>query len=308
MPDPLKISVITPSFNYGRFIADCLDSVKLQYADDVAVQHVVVDDGSTDDSWEIICARHRGAASDRVRQDNAGLSATLNRALAQATGDWVLWLNADDFLFPRTFELFVRAVREVPDAELVFGDTLFIDDDARVVRLVAQPSFDRALFEGGYNSFHVPSVLWSRQLFGDGRLDESMKLLMDLDLWLRLTPPGTVVAKIDAPLAAFRRHSGQTSASARDSDAEEMRRVARTHHLPRLWSASSSAPLPTAKLRHGLLKLKEGAWLREAEVRRHRGQRVDWTRGDARVAHALTPTTPRVRRSVSGVRRSEPTA
>lgn len=305
----LTISIITPSFNYERFIVDCLDSVRLQVADEVAVQHVVIDDGSCDRSWEVICAQHEGASTDRVRQDNVGLAATLNRALEQVTGEWVLWLNADDFLLPQTLELFARAISEVPDAKLIFGDTLFVDDAARVVRLVAQPSFKRALFEGGYNSFHVPSVLWSRELLGEGRLDESMKLLMDLDLWLRLTPPGTVVAKIDAPLAAFRRHTGQTSASSRPSDAQEMRSLARRHGMQGLLAASSSAPLPSARVRHGLLKLQEGAWLRELHVMSHRGERVDWMRGGAEVAQALVAPTPRIRRSVSqGSRRSATSA
>jgi len=295
----LSISVITPSYNYDRFIADCLDSVRLQQSDGIAVQHVVVDDGSKDRSWEIICGRHGGPPADRVRQANAGLAATLNTALERADGDWVLWLNADDFLLPRTFELFGRALRAVPDAELVFGDTLFVDDGARVERLVAQPSFDRALFEGGYNSFHVPSVLWSRARLGAGRIDESMKLLMDLDLWLRLTPPGTVVAKIDAPLSAFRRHEEQTSASARPSDAEEMRLIARRYGMGGLLGATSSSPRPAAKVRHGMLKVKEGAWLREASVRRHRGERVDWMSGVDGAASALVPDSPRVRRSVS---------
>ncbi len=296
---PLKISVITPSFNYEGFVADCLDSVRLQRADGVVVQHVVVDDGSLDRSWEIICARHTGAPSDRVRQDNAGLSATLNRALALATGDWVLWLNSDDFLLPRAFELFAMAIRAVPDAQLVFGDTLFVDDESRLVRLVAQPAFERRLFEGGYNSFHVPSVIWSRNLLGNGRVDESMQLLMDLDLWLRMTPSGTVVAKIDAPLSAFRRHHRQTSASSRPSDADEMRTLAHRYGMERLRTATSSAPLLRAKWRHGWLKLKEGAWFREAAVRRYRGERVDWMHDAGQAAGCLVPQRPAIRRSIS---------
>jgi hypothetical protein len=304
---PLAITVITPSYNYEHYLRDCLESVRRQTAAGVTVQHVVVDDGSTDRSWEVICAHHAGPATDRLRQENAGLSAALNRAFRQATGDWVLWLNADDFLLPRAFELYAAALAAVPDADLVFGDTVFVDAQARLLRLVAQPSFDRALFEGGYNSFHVPSVLWPRERLADGRFDESMKLLMDLDLWLGLTPPGTVVAKVDAPLAAFRRHTAQTSASARPSDAEEMRRLAQRHRMVRLLEASSSAPLPSAKVRHGLLKLKEGAWLREAVAMRRRGERLDWTNGRSEAAEALVPATPRVRRAVSAGRASGPT-
>lgn len=293
---PPLVSVITPSYNYARYLEACMRSVQ-QQGDDV--QHVIVDDGSADDSWDVIRRLHPNPDVDCVRQDNQGLSATVNRALGMATGKWVLWLNADDFLLPRTFEILSWTARRHPDASLVFGDTLFVDDDSRVVRMVAQPRFDRSLFEGGYNTFHVPSVFWRRESHPEAHLDEAMLLLMDLDLWLSLTPPGTVVIKADAPFGAFRRHAKQISHVDRPTDAAEMRAIARRYDLHELVNASTGHPTSKAKRKHALQKLRDGAWRREIATRRYAGQQVDWTCGRGHPLLDLEPTKVRLRRSVS---------
>ena len=288
------VTVITPSYNYARFLPECLRSVQ-QQTSDVEVQHVVVDDGSSDDSWSVIRALHPQVGQDCARQENRGLSATLNRALGMARGEWVLWLNADDFLLPRTLQLFAAALRETPTADLVFGDTLFVDDTSRVLRLVAQPPFDRRMVAGGYNTFHVPSVLWRREALGGRRpFDESLQLLMDLDLWLGLTRPGTTTVKVDAAFSAFRRHPEQVSATDRPSDAAEMRDLARRHGLDRLQRATTSRPLRTATAHHAWAKIADGSWRREAAVRRFRGQQTGpAATHDAALDRVLQPASAR---------------
>jgi glycosyltransferase involved in cell wall biosynthesis len=279
------LSVLTPSFNYVDYVGTCIDSVRLQESS-IDVQHVIVDDGSTDASWDVIRAKHPNWRRDCVRQPNAGLAATLNRALAIATGDWLLWLNADDFLLPDALRLAEQAIRRVPDADIIFGDTVFVDETSRLIRLVAQPVFDRRLLEGGYNCFHTPSVLWRRALLTAGRgWDESLSLLLDLDLWLTITGGETVVVKIDAPLSAFRRHPRQISATRRDTDIDEVKRVAAQHDLPGLArvaaNASTARSTWPSKLLHGWLKVIEGCWWREWGMKRWRGRRMDWTNGPA---------------------------
>jgi hypothetical protein len=279
-PSPrLTLSVLTPSFNYAEFIGDCIASVRLQDSA-FAVQHVIVDDGSADGSWDIVRANYPDAERDCVQQSNRGLAATLNRALSIATGDWILWLNADDFLLPHTFRLAERALARHPGADLIFGDTIFVDASSRFLRLVAQPRFDRRLLEGGYNMFHTPSVIWRRDLLttGDG-WDESMKLLMDLDLWLTVTQGDVTVVKVDAPLSAFRRHRRQISATARETDIDELRTIARKHGIAQLAEASRVASRRRAKLAHGWRKSLDGGWFREWRAQRYVGRRMDWMNG-----------------------------
>ena len=208
----------------------------------------------------------------------------------------MLWLNADDFLLPDTLRLFAEALQEVPTADLVFGDTLFVDDESRVVRLVAQPPFDRRMVDGGYNTFHVPSVIWRRSRLTDQTpFDETLQLLMDLDLWLDLTRPGCTTVKVDAAFSAFRRHAEQVSAVDRPSDAAEMRLLAHRHGLEGLTNAKTSRPLRRATARHAWAKVADGSWLRERAVLHQVGQRVGptTTAPDDELSRVLQPQTAR---------------
>lgn len=277
--DP-TISVITPSYNYAEFLGTCLRSVQHQHTLGVSVQHVVIDDGSTDESWDVLTRLHPQLAADCRRQPNGGLSNALNRALDVALGEWIVWLNADDYLLPWTLEMVSQTIRDRPQADVIFGDTLFVEQNSRLLRMVGQPAFDRRLFESGYNSFHTPSVFWRRGLLPEGwRFDESLTLLMDLDLWLTITESVREVVKVRGPLSAFRRHARQTSGSTRPGDVEEMRELARRHSLAALTSARSAEPPLSSKIRHGWLKLREGVWRDEAAIHRHRGMPTDWTAG-----------------------------
>lgn len=90
------ISVVINNYNYGRFLSECIESVLNQT--EAALEVIVVDDGSTDDSAERI-----GAFGDRivsVFQDNAGQAAAMNAGFALSRGDWILFLDADDYLLP----------------------------------------------------------------------------------------------------------------------------------------------------------------------------------------------------------------
>ena len=77
------------------------------------------------------------------RQPNRGLSETLNQALRLATGEWFGWLNADDFYLPSALVTVRRAIEEYPDADMIWGDCVYVDAQGRFLRLVAQHPTNR---------------------------------------------------------------------------------------------------------------------------------------------------------------------
>lgn len=262
------VSVITPSYNYAQYLPLTLASVE-DATRSTSLEHVVVDDGSTDSSWSLLeaAAAHRG---DLVisRHANRGLSATLNAAMELARGEWLVWLNADDLHLPWTYRLFTKALGECATADIVFGDALFIDGENRLLRLVSQPQFDRRILMGGYNMFHNCSVFWRRALLPPGwKFDEEMRLFMDLDLWLTITSTARAIVKIDAALSAFRRHEKQTSASHRDSDLAEMHRLAARHGLHSLLRLSAARATWPSRIRHAAGKRLDGGIRRERALR-----------------------------------------
>ncbi|MEJ2140489.1 MAG: glycosyltransferase family A protein, partial [Gammaproteobacteria bacterium] len=112
------VSVIVPAYNVGPYIDQCLRSLKSQSLQ--SIQIIVVDDGSTDDTPERIQALQNGEGPsiEVVRQENAGLSAARNAGMALATGQYIGFVDADDWVSPRMFEkLYCKAVET--DSEVV---------------------------------------------------------------------------------------------------------------------------------------------------------------------------------------------
>lgn len=95
-----NVSVIIPTYNYGRFIADAVRSVLLQTSDPFEI--IVVDDGSTDDTENIV--RGFGDRVRYIRQENAGVCSARNRGVAESSGDFIAFLDADDIWLPEKLE------------------------------------------------------------------------------------------------------------------------------------------------------------------------------------------------------------
>ena len=116
MPPTKRVSVITPCLNPGDRFVRCLDSLAAQgYAE---VEHVVVDGGSTDGTVEL--ARSRGATV--ISEPDRGQTDALNKGFALATGDYIGWLNADDWLVPEALERVVEAFAVNSEAGWVYCD------------------------------------------------------------------------------------------------------------------------------------------------------------------------------------------
>jgi glycosyltransferase involved in cell wall biosynthesis len=116
----MTVSVIIPTRDYGRYIGEAIES--LQHQGDVDWDCVVVDDGSTDDTAGIVSAL---AASDSriayLAQAAAGPSAARNAGLAATTGEFVQFLDADDFLGPRKLQHQLEVFARHPEADIVYG-------------------------------------------------------------------------------------------------------------------------------------------------------------------------------------------
>jgi glycosyltransferase involved in cell wall biosynthesis len=124
----LHIAVITPAYNVGAWIGQAITSVRAQTHQDWSL--LVVDDGSTDDTAAIALA-----FDDRrirvIRQANAGVSAARNRGIAEAHGDAVLFLDADDWLAPDAMQRLAAAL--AGGAVAAYGAYCFVTEDGRQV-------------------------------------------------------------------------------------------------------------------------------------------------------------------------------
>ena len=263
------ISVLTPSYGYGRFIADAVESVLWQPP--MAVEHVVQDGGSDDETVGVL-KRY----SDRLvwaSEADAGQSDALNMALARATGRWIAWLNADEFYLPGALATLVRQA-ERAGADVVYGDCVFVDANGRIERLLPQHRFSaKILREYGC---YIPSntALIRRSVLGDAPWDPTVRRIMDWDLYLNLLRRGARFSHVAYPAAAFRAHHERVT-SKPPSDFEEENEVASRYGLPRdvwdRWRASR-----VGRWLHPVYKAAGGAYFRQLRVRSLRGRDLRW--------------------------------
>ncbi|MEA2289288.1 MAG: hypothetical protein QOD55_1285 [Solirubrobacteraceae bacterium] len=226
----VSFSIVTPSLNAEATIAEALASVHGQgYG---AVEHVVVDGGSTDRTMEIV----RAAPGVRwVSEPDRGLSDAMNKGIRMAANDVVGWLNADDLYTPGALARVAEAFERRPDALWATGRCLIIDGDGREIRRGVSRYKDALLRRWSYplhltqNFVSAPSTFVRRRAFDlVGAFDERYRYSMDYDLWLRLgrhSPP----VVIDAPLACFRMVEGTLSMSGFERQFDEHLQNAREH-------------------------------------------------------------------------------
>jgi glycosyltransferase involved in cell wall biosynthesis len=216
------VSIVTPSLNQGRFINGAIESVAAQ--DYPAIEHLVMDGGSDDETLEIL-ARH----SSRLRwvsERDRGQTVALNRGFRLTSGEIVSWLNADDLLLPHAVSAVVDAFRSDPEVMLVYGDGTFIDATGRYVApfRFSEPFNLRRLIEVHDYILQPAAFLRRSALEAVGYLDETLSWCMDWDLWIRIGERFRV-RYLPIPLATVRLHPNSKTSRAGFAKIGEIRRI-----------------------------------------------------------------------------------
>jgi glycosyltransferase involved in cell wall biosynthesis len=185
VPQPNRplVSIVTPAFNQADFLRDTLESVLEQ--DYPRVEHMVFDDGSTDETPEILSSY---AGLKWESQPNMGQTPTINKGWERSHGDIITWLNSDDTFMPGAVSRAVDYLQSHPDVDIVFGDTMFTSaDGSPIERSKPQTEFDYSEFVAKcHNPIPQPSAFIRRSVIEDiGLLDPSYYYFMDWDFWLR---------------------------------------------------------------------------------------------------------------------------
>jgi glycosyltransferase involved in cell wall biosynthesis len=214
------VSIVTPSYNQARFLGETIRSVLDQ--DYPAVEYIVVDDGSSDDSVEII-RRYEDRLAWWTAQPNAGQVAAINRGFEHATGELMGFLNSDDTLLPGALSAMVGALTTDPDLLLVYGDALYTDERSRETGYLPSRDFDVVQMVRACDNHVVqPSSLWRREAWEQaGPFDESAYYFFDFEFFLQLDP--SRVKRLPKPLSTYRIHPEAKSTGA------QARRLAADH-------------------------------------------------------------------------------
>ncbi len=185
--EPADVSVIIPTFNRSRWVREAVESVLHQTVKPREI--LVVDDGSTDDTGEILSGY--GDVIRVVRlEENRGVSAARNRGIEAAACRYVAFLDSDDLWLPRKLEAQMAHVQEHPEIQIHQTDEIWVRNGVRVNPGNRHRKPEGWIFEASLHLCLIsPSaVLIDRRLFDEvGLFDERYPACEDYDLWLRIT-------------------------------------------------------------------------------------------------------------------------
>lgn len=211
------VSILTPSFDQGRFIGDCIASVQSQTY--LNVEHVICDGGSTDSTLDVL---RRAPASVRwTSRPDRGQADAINRAFSRSRGEIVGWLNADDAYFDRrAIQRVVDVFARHSDVDVVYGHAALVGADNELLHLIWAPPFSAWLLK--YATFIVqPTAFIRRSALGDSLVDESLDYALDRELWLRLSADGHRFERLDCVVAIDRHHQARKSYTMADAGDRE---------------------------------------------------------------------------------------
>ena len=207
----MKFSVLIALYNKAPYIGDTIRSVLAQTFTDFEV--IVVDDGSTDDGAATVESFDDPRLS-LLRKANAGVAAARNFGIEQARGDWVVFLDADDWHHPRCLEFLVKANRQHPQADTVATDFVKIPDSTsdwppEWPELLESPDIELITdlpvrwMSGQTLCASSVAVLTARLRSMQPCFPPGESCGEDLDLWFRLAERSPI-ALVHSPLAAYR--------------------------------------------------------------------------------------------------------
>ncbi len=207
-----KVSVLVPCYNHARYIeALVLSVINQSYAN---VELIVIDDGSTDSSVELLSELSSRYEFEFHRQENQGVTKTCNRLLGMATGDFISIVASDDVLVAGRLQKQVEFLKENPGVGFVYGAVEYIDDSGveitarsnRPQRLEDGNIFDRLISSGMF--FKPGTLMVPREVYEQvGVYDESL-CVEDYDWVLRVCKE-RAVGCLREPLLKYRFHCEQ---------------------------------------------------------------------------------------------------
>lgn len=253
-----KISIITPSFNQGRFIEQTIKSVLSQ--DYPKAEHIIVDGGSTDETLDIL----RNYPHLKVLNGpDKGQANAVNKGLRAASGEIIGWLNSDDTYLPGIFEDVAKTISSANGVFIAMGRCAFTDEDGRLTGKEHPSAFvshNEVVKIWKMYTIPQPAVFFHRKVYEQcGGLDESLYFGLDYDLFLRYTGSFNIYC-VNRHWATYRLHSSSKTMEISQGELlEKSLKISRRYWGPRstlsYWKYLSSYLWYGGKL--GIISLKK---------------------------------------------------
>lgn len=204
------VSVITATYNMAGYIGETLDAILAQ--DYPHIESIIIDDGSTDNTMEVLAPYLKDPRVRVVQQANAGQTVAKNHGLAEAKGEFIAFCDADDTWRQDKLSRQIPEF-ENPEVGVVFSDIICVDGDGEVIDIPAMERVGGRITAPLLIDNFVPfptSVARADVLAEANGFDENLTMSIDYDLWLRISV-NYLFAYVEEPLANYRIWAGQMS-------------------------------------------------------------------------------------------------
>jgi len=253
--EPLKVSIVTPSYNQAQFIGRTIDSVIGQgYRQ---LEYIVMDGASKDHTRDILAERAaQCAAMQWVSEPDRGQSDAVVKGFARTNGELMAWLNSDDMLMPGALPFIAEFFRTHPEVDVVYGHRVIVDEEDREIgRWILPPFHPESLTF--FDFVPQETLFWRRSAWEKaGGLDTSFQFALDWDLLVRFRDAGCNMVRLPYFTGIFRVHTLQKTSSIIQTvgDAEMTRVKQRTGAIARPRDAAHRAVL------HEMMRSRVSAW------------------------------------------------
>jgi glycosyltransferase involved in cell wall biosynthesis len=226
-----KISIIIPSFNSGKYLPFTLKSIADQNYSNYEV--IVIDGQSTDDTVEVV-KKNEAVVTVFISEKDEGQSDAVNKGLSHASGDFVLWQNADDVFFPGAFSAFIDAHNADDSYDVYFGDIALLGEDGHELWRRYFTDIDPLIANyHGLVCNNQAAFIRRDVIDRHGFLDKSFHYAMDREFFLRLYHRRVKFKHFDYVVSGFRHQPDSKTESPENIEkwANEHRRIAQKYGL-----------------------------------------------------------------------------
>ena len=197
------VTVYISNYNYARYLERAIQSVLNQTLQDFEL--IIIDDGSSDGSLEIIKGYETQERIFVVLQQNKGLNVSNNVALKLARGKYIMRLDADDYLDPHALEVMVSTLERNPQLALVFPDYYLVDEQGNIIEQMRRHNFEREVSLLDQPAHGACTMIRRDVLLAIGGYDETFSRQDGYDLWLNIIN-NYPVQNVNLPLFYYRKH------------------------------------------------------------------------------------------------------
>lgn len=223
------VSVVTPSFNQGRFLARTIESVLSQNYP--KLEYIIQDGGSRDNTQKVL-EQYSSQLTHVTSAADQGQADAINKGFQKSTGEIMAWLNSDDIWLPGTLAYVVQYFQDHPEVDAVYGHRIQIDENDLEIGRWILPEHDEGVLAW---ADYIPqeTLFWRRRIWekAGGRVDESYQFALDWELLLRFQQAEARFVRVPRFLAAFRVHDLQKTTAQMDSiGKQEIARLRKAYH------------------------------------------------------------------------------